>query len=151
MDPAAIATMAVTMLAPYLAEAGKVAANEIGQDAAGQVERLIDAIRRKFGTDQDGYAAETLARLEQQPAAEPRKRALTDVLTEKADADSAFKSELERLVAETRGSPAAMQFLTQVYGGSVEQILNVGQVGVMNFGRRDEPGRDDGAGRAAKP
>lgn len=151
MEPAALGTMAVGILAPYLAEAGSVAAKELGKGAAAQVEGLIEAIRRKFGADQDAYAGQTLARLEEQPATESRKRALADVLAEKAEADDGFKDELERIVAAARSSPGTMQFLTQVYGGKVDEILNVGSVQTLNIGRREESSRDDGAGRSGQP
>jgi len=149
MDPAALATAAVGILAPYLTEAGHVAAKKLGEGAATQVEGLIGAIRRKFGLDKDAYADQTLARLEAQPDEETRKQALAGVIAEKAKADAAFKEELERLVAAARGNHATMQFLTQVYGGRVGQIVNIGgSVQTLNFGRDEESSRDGGSGGA---
>jgi hypothetical protein len=137
MDPATLGAMAVSIVAPYLTEAGKAAAAKIGETASGQVENLLATLRRKFGTDQDPYAGQTLARLEQQPDAETRKRALADVVAEKADADPAFKEELAGVVEAARTSPGTMQFLTQVYGGQVGEILNIGSVQTLNIGRRE--------------
>jgi hypothetical protein len=137
MDPATLGTMAVSIVAPYLTEAGKAAATTIGEAASAQVETLLATIRRKFGTDQDAYAGQTLARLEQQPESESRKRALADVVAEKAEADPAFKDVLAQGVEAARTSPGTMQFLTQVYGGQVGEILNIGSVQTLNIGRRE--------------
>jgi hypothetical protein len=137
MDPATLGTLAVSIVAPYLTEAGKAAAAKIGETASGQVANLLATLQRKFGADQDAYAGQTLARLEEQPDADTRKRALADVVAEKAEADPAFKEELARGVEAARTSPGTMQFLTQVYGGQVGEILNIGSVQTLNIGRRE--------------
>jgi len=135
MDPASLGAMAVSILAPYLSQAGSTAAQKIGAALPGEIEHLLDAVRKRFGAEPDPYATQTLARLEQQPAAAPRQRALADVLAEKAEADPAFRTELERLVDGVRSQPASMQFLTQVSGGEVGEILNIGSVTTLNLGR----------------
>jgi len=127
--------MAVSILAPYLSQAGSTAANKIGNALPGQIEHLLQAVRKRFGDDPDAYATQTLTRLEQQPEAEPRKRALADVLAEKAAADAAFRTELEQLVNGVRSHAEPMQFLTQVYGGQVGEVLNIGSVQTLSIGR----------------
>jgi hypothetical protein len=141
MDPASLGAMAVGILAPYLTEAGNAVAKKVGESASVQVESLLASIKRKFSTDSDDYASRTLARLEEQPTADARKRALADVVAEKAEADAGFRDELGRLVEAVRASPTTMQFLTQVYGGQVGEILNVGSVQTLNIGRSQQSDR----------
>ena len=138
MDPMTLAAAAVAIAAPYLSEAGKAAAKKAGEAVGNQVEAVVKAIRQKFEADQDDYGKQTLARLEQQPEAEGRRRALTDVVAEKAEADSAFAQELMGLVEAAKQNPTTMQFLTQVYGGTVGEIFNIGSVQTLNVGRRDD-------------
>ena len=138
MDPMTLAAAAVTIAAPYFGEAGKAAAKKAGEAAVAQVEALVGAIRQKFGANKDDYAEQTLARLEQQPEAEGRRRALTDLVAEKAEADPAFAQELTNLVEAAKQNPTTMQFLTQVYGGTVGEIFNIGSVQTLNVGRRED-------------
>jgi hypothetical protein len=100
VDPVTISGLAVSLLAPYLAEAGRGAAKKAGEAAWAQAEAVIGAIRTKFSADNDSYAHETLARLEQAPDTEGRRRALADILAEKLQADPAFASKLSSLVED---------------------------------------------------
>ncbi len=135
MDPVTLAGTAIGLLSPYLTEAGKAAAKKIGEGAGSHLDGLLAVIRHKFGLDQDAYAAQTLSRLEEQPAAESRQRALADIVAEKAQADPAFKAELERLVQSAQASPTTTQILTNVYGNAkVGQIINAGRVDRLNIG-----------------
>jgi hypothetical protein len=137
MDPTQLASMAVSLVAPYLTEAGKAAANKAGEAAGQQVEAILAAIRRRFQGDGDSYAQQTLERLEQQPDAEGRRRALGDVLAEKA-ADPAFAQELGDLVRKAKDDPATSRFVTQVYGHArVGQLFNIGAVETLNVGAND--------------
>ena len=136
MDPTALAGAVVAMVAPYLAEAGKAAAEKAGESAASHVGGILGVIRRKFGADDDEYAQQTLARLEEQPQAEARRRSLADLLAEKLEAEPAFREELERLVQGARRDTQTMQFLTQVYGGQVGEVFNIGSVQTLNVGRQ---------------
>jgi hypothetical protein len=138
MEPTALAAAAVSIVAPYLAEAGKAAAKKAGEAAVSRVEAVLGAIKAKFQADQDEFAEQTLARLEAQPEAEGRRGSLADVVAEKAAADPAFAQELERQVEAAQQNPATQQFLTQVYGGTVGEIFNIGSVQTLNVGRRDD-------------
>lgn len=138
MDPTQLATQAVALLAPYLTAAGKAAAQKAGAAAGQQFQALMVAIRRRLSSEPDTYGQQTLARLEQEPEAQPRQRALADVLAEKAEADAGFARELEQLVQSARQEPAVGRFLTQVYGhGRVDQLFNIGSVQTLNVGRVD--------------
>jgi hypothetical protein len=137
MDPVQLATMAVTLIAPYLTEAGKAAAAKAGEAAGQQVDAILSAIRRRFVSDGDTYAQQTLERLEQQPEAEGRKRALADVVAEKA-ADPSFAKELAELLQKAADEPATARFVTNVYGhGKVGQLFNIGSVETLNVGAND--------------
>lgn len=93
MDPAALATMAVSVLAPYLAKAGESLAKEAGTSAWKGAQSLMAMIRKKL--DGDTYAAQTLQRLEQQPDSTSRQLALSGVLEEKLKEDQAFSAILQ--------------------------------------------------------
>ena len=79
MDSTQLAMQAVVLLAPYLTEAGKAVAKEAGEAAFNQVGALVSVIRRKFSSDKDTYAQQTLERLEQQPESEVRRQTLAEV------------------------------------------------------------------------
>jgi hypothetical protein len=137
MDPLQLATMAVSLIAPYLTEAGKAAANKAGEAAGQQIEGLLNSIRRRFEKDSDAYAQQTLERLEQQPEAEGRRRAVVDVLAEKA-ADPEFAQELAGILNKARKDEATSQFVTNVYGhGKIGQLFNIGSVETLNVGADD--------------
>lgn len=128
-----IVTSAVALLAPYLAKAGEEVAKKAGEASWEKMKALYQAIRTKFSADKDDYAQQTLKRLEDKPSEESRQRALADILTEKAEADPEFGQELKRLVQDTTQGKGVPEFLTQVYGGEVGQILNINQAGDLNF------------------
>ncbi|MBD2773841.1 hypothetical protein [Iningainema tapete] len=54
-------------------------------------------------------------------------------MTEKAEAEPEFAQELKRLVQDTIQDKNVGQFLTQVFGGEVGQILNINQAGNITF------------------
>src|SRR5690349_20910783 len=134
MDPIALATIAINLLGPYLARAGDAAAQKLGDSAAKHVGDMLETIRAKFAADDDTYAGQTLARVEQQPDAEPRRQALAGIVAEKMDADPAFKKRLEELVREADRDPSTHQFLVQVSGGSVGDIVQIGTATNVEIG-----------------
>jgi hypothetical protein len=137
MDPLQLATMAISLIAPYLTQAGKAAANKAGEAAGQQIEGLLNAIRGRFVKDADMYAQQTLERLEQQPEAEGRRRAMVDVLAEKA-VDPEFAQQLAQILDKARKDEATSQFVTNVYGhGEVGQLFNIGSVETLNVGAND--------------
>ncbi|NEO23807.1 hypothetical protein [Moorena sp. SIO4A5] len=50
-------------------------------------------------------------------------------MAEKAEADLEFAEELERLMKDTTQGQDISQFLVQVYGGEVKNIVNIGNTG----------------------
>lgn len=122
MDWQQVATTAaalLTPLLPYLVKAGEKA------------KTLYEAVRKKFAGD--AYAEETLKRAAEKPESEGRRAALTEVVAEKAEADHAFGQELARLTQVTVQDEGIFNFLTQVYGGKVSKIVNIGWAQEVKF------------------
>jgi len=130
MDPA---SAAVALLAPYLAKAGEAAASKAGEAAVAGAKALLEMIRRRFGGEGDQYARQTLERLEDKPEDRGRQAALEGVLAEKAEQDGSFRTELERLVQQTTFDRPVAEFLTEVYGGEVGKIVNIGAAGTVHI------------------
>jgi len=130
MDPA---SAAVALLAPYLAEAGTAAASRAGEAAVDGAKALLAMLRRRFSGDKDEYAQQTLTRLEEKPDDQARQAALQGVLAEKAEEDRSFRTELERLVHQTTFDRPVAEFLTEVYGGEVGKIVNIGAAGTVRI------------------
>jgi hypothetical protein len=128
-----IATAAVALLAPYLAKAGEAAAGKAGEAAVSGARALLKAIRGRFDADDDQEAKQTLEQFEQQPDDEERQAELARVLSEKAETDPDFREELQRRVDDATGGRSVNEFLTQVYGGEVGKIVNIGQARDVTF------------------
>ena len=104
MDIGNLATTAVSLLVPYLAEAGKSVANKVGEDAWNllnrKIETLYELIKNKFHIDD--YASKTLKRLEEKPEDEDRQKAMEIVLKEVLKEDKLFEKMLSKLVIEMK-------------------------------------------------
>ncbi len=129
-----IAAAVVAVLSPYLAQTGGILATKAGEGVAALIGDLYDLVRAKFADDPDAAAGGALQDLAKHPADEPSQKALEAVLADKAAADPAFAEELARALQRiTQGNPVSQQFLTQVYGGEVGKIINVGQARDLYF------------------
>lgn len=122
-----VAAAAVAVLIPYLSQAGGAIAEQAGQAAVAGMKDLYAAVRRKFDADPDVAARSTLRELEEQPEDEARQAALIRVLVEKAAADPSFAEELSALMQGVTQGRTVNQFLTQVYGGNVGKVINIGE------------------------
>ena len=130
-----LAAAVVAVLSPYLAQAAGGIAAKAGEGVAVLVGDLYALVRRRFDDDPDPEARGALRELEAQPADGASQQALVDVLAGKATADPEFAEQLtEALEKITNGRPVNQQFLTQVFGGEVGKIVNIGQVGEVHFG-----------------
>lgn len=129
-----IAAAVVALLAPYLAKAGESMASKLGEKAVEATEALLQIIRDKFAKDKDTYAEQTLQRVEKEPEDKARQAALRGVLEEKIQADPAFAQKLTQLVSKTTQGQSLNQFLTNVYGGEVGNMTNIGTAGDLTFG-----------------
>lgn len=121
-----LAVAAVALLSPWLAKAGEGAAKKLGEQAVEKMEKLFGVIKAKFSADGDSL---TLLRLQQPTADEKVTSEVTELLSKKMSTDPKFADEVRRLVAEAKSDPSVSQFLTQVYGGQVDKIINIGKAG----------------------
>jgi hypothetical protein len=129
-----IAASVVALLSPYLAQAGGALALKAGEGVAVLVGDLYDLVREKFNDDPDGAGRRALYDLEKQPSDQSKQRALEGVLAGKANADPEFLGELSAALQRiTHGEPVDQQFLTQVYGGEVGKIINIGRADTVNI------------------
>lgn len=130
-----LAAVVVALLSPYLARAAEGFAVKVGEGAAEHIGDLYSLVRRKFDSDADPVGRGALRELEAQPANDASQEALVDVLAHKATADPEFAEELAEAVRRiSDGKPVNQQFLTQVFGGEVGKIVNVGQARDIHFG-----------------
>ena len=138
MDWQQVATTAAGLLIPllpYLAKVGEKAAEEAGSKfgtaAWEKAKALYEAVSKQFAGDI--YAEETLKRAAEKPDNESRRATLTDVLAEKAQADSEFGQQLAQLTQVAAQEQGIVNFLTQVYGGRVGKIVNIGWAQEVKF------------------
>ena len=108
IDPATLAAGAVGALVPYLAEAGKAVAGEIGKSTWAGVSKLWTLLRAKLGKPEQQAA---LAELEAQPA--------------DADVQAAARVQLRKALAEDAGLAAELAALLESLPKTVEQNMEV--------------------------
>lgn len=116
---AEIAATAVTVLSPYLTEAGKEAAKTAGKEAVLHGGKLLGWLR---GT-MTGRGAEALAELEQAPTDPDNQGDVRKQLTKLLTETPALADELRALLAET--APAG-DALTQTVTGNSNKVVAIG-------------------------
>lgn len=127
MDIKAIAIAAIALLSPYLVKAGEAFAGETGKKLLGKAGELYDKIKQKFKGD--GYAEQTLARLEEKPQSEERQVALRGMLVEKMADDNDFAEAVRQLVEasqELSGGDTIIQHL--VVSGKADNVSQLGKI-----------------------
>jgi hypothetical protein len=129
-----IAASVVALLSPYLAQASGALVLKASEGVAVLVGDLYDLVRGKFDSDPDSAARGALHDLEKHPSDMSKQSALEDVLSGKAKADPKFAGDLAAALHRiTHGNPVDQQFLTQVYGGEVGKIINIGRADTVNI------------------
>ena len=98
MDPVTLASAAVALVAPYLAEGGKELAKKVGGEAGERIVNLYDKVKAKL----TGGGAEALADLEKQPEDADSQAVLRVQLKKALEADPAFRAELVTLIEEIK-------------------------------------------------
>ena len=126
----ALATTAIAMVAPWLAKVAEGVARKAGEKTFEKLGQLYDAVKQKFYGDGDSKILENLERAASDQTA---KEAATKALTSKLENDPAFAGEVQRLVNDAKSDPATSNFLTQVYGGDVGKIVNIGTARDVSF------------------
>ena len=119
MDPATLATTAVTVLSPYLAKAGEKAAEKVGEKLPGGLSTLWNTV---------------MARVKGKPAAE---EAVQDLVVKPDDQlhQSAFANQLRKVLETEPALAAEVERLlnsTQAQGG--DTIINTGSGAVATRG-----------------
>jgi len=110
MDPVTIATLAVTLLVPYVKKAAEEFAGEAGKAVFNKVGALFAVLKQHVGGDTAGR--DTISRFEESP--ERYRPFLEDVLKEKLDADEKFRSEVARLLAEIRDAGPDVKIVQKI-------------------------------------
>jgi hypothetical protein len=95
-----IAAGAISVLTPYLAEAGKEFAKKAGEKLADKAGEIYQLIKDKFKGDDE--AQQTLALVEAKPDSKPRLATLEEVLLDRMRGDGEFLHKLHQLVTEAR-------------------------------------------------
>jgi hypothetical protein len=119
MDPATLATTAVTVLSPYLVKAGEKAAEKVGEKLPGGISTLWNTV---------------MARVKGKPAAE---EAVKDLVVKPDDPlhQSAFANQLRKVLETEPGLAAEVERLlssAQPQGG--DTIINTGSGAVATRG-----------------
>jgi hypothetical protein len=121
-----LAITAVALVSPWIARVGEGAAHKLGEKAVEKLERLYGLIKTRLTADGESL---TLLNLQQAPGDEGAKSAVAESLSRKMASDPKLAEEVRRLVTEAKNDPSVSQFLTQVYGGEVGKIVNIGSAG----------------------
>jgi uncharacterized membrane protein YhiD involved in acid resistance len=138
MDPATItviASAAVQFLVPYLQEAAKTAASEIGKssvDAAfAKAKQAYELIKGKLQRTPEGTKAiEAISQAPEDPAAQA---ALQTQVQESLTADDEFAKQLSDLLKQVAATKADVSFVNNIQG-EVQKLVQIGTVmGDANF------------------
>jgi len=132
MDPISVlASSVVSVLSPYLIKAGESLAEEAGKIIGNKIGGLYQFLKERL--DNKPSAKEALADLEAKPDDEDAQAALRQQLKKQMNADPSLVDELRKLVNNVKEDKETFSFLTQVYGGKVGDIFNIGKVDTLNI------------------
>jgi hypothetical protein len=132
-----LAASVVAALVPYLAKAGEEFATVAGKATANKIGELYQTLKKRFKNKT--AAKEALADVKETPHDEDAQATLRHQLKKEMTVDQTLRETLQQLLGEIKQDSGSYSFLTQVYGGNVEKIFNIGQVeGGMTFDERDE-------------
>jgi hypothetical protein len=132
MDPnQSLAASSVAALAPYLAKAGEEFAKETGKMGANKIGVLYQVLKVHFMNKP--AANEALLDLEANPNDEDAQAALRLQLSKQLQADSTLTDTLLKLLDDIKKDQSSITFLTEVYGGTVGQIINSLPIGSTIF------------------
>ncbi len=94
------ATVAVSLVSPFLVKAGEKFAEKVGEKLADKTGQIYNLLKESFASDE--YAGLTLLRLEQAPENEGRKTALETLIKEKMEEDNEFAEQLGKFINEAK-------------------------------------------------
>lgn len=108
MDPVSIGAAVVTILTPYVADAGKEFLKAAGETGVQKTKELMQWLKGKFANDP--VATSDLTRFEKNPKGNAEN--LQNTIAKKATEDPAFSSELSKRVEDLRPIVAIAQKFT---------------------------------------
>ncbi|MEM9089296.1 MAG: hypothetical protein AAGC93_11175 [Cyanobacteria bacterium P01_F01_bin.53] len=134
MDPIQIATIAVSLLAPYLAEGGKIVSQKAGEASWGQLSALYKVIHKKIRSSSDRHLQEAFQRLAEFPANQSRQDELKRLLVEMLSTDPKFLREVRAAIQEIHQDEMVGKFVTKISGqAKIEKIINIEQASHINI------------------
>jgi len=126
-----LAASAVATLAPYLAKAGEEFAKEAGKAALGKIDALYDFLKKRFQDRPNAKGA--LGDLKANPDDEDAQAALRVQIKKLMKADPTIVKTIQQMLSEIKQDKGSVSFLTQVYGGNVDKLINIGAAGTVNI------------------
>jgi hypothetical protein len=99
-----LATAAITLLAPYLKDAGTEAAKKLGKESAGAAIDLLGWLREKL----TGHARQTLAELEEKPDSQLNQQAMSIELAKLLEREPNLVVDLQKFLSSAPGSEGHM-------------------------------------------
>jgi hypothetical protein len=126
-----LAASAVAALAPYLAKAGEEFAREAGKGALEKIGALYDFLKKRFQANPNAKGA--LDDLKANPDDEDAQAALRVQIKKLMKADPTIVKTVQQMLSEIKQDKGSVSFLTQVYGGNVDKIINIGTAGTVNI------------------
>jgi hypothetical protein len=94
MDPATLATVALTILTPFAKDAGKELVKTVGEIAADKAKDLFAWLKQRFAGDP--VAAKDMSRFQAEP--DKFQPSLESTIKEKAEQDPEFAAELKKRI-----------------------------------------------------
>ena len=124
MDPLTIGAAVVTILTPYVADAGKELVRTVGETGVQKTKELMQWLKAKFAGDP--VAATDLSRFEKDPAGYAKP--LQDTIVKKVNDDPAFSAEITKRVGDLGPTIAIIQRFDRSVGA-------IGVLGDVSSGR----------------
>jgi hypothetical protein len=124
MEITALAAAIVAALTPFLAKAGEEFAKEAGKAAVDRISELYTLLQKRF--QKKPAAAEALQDMHDKPQDPDTQAALRKQLVKQIETDPELKNVLLATIQQIKQDPQAATFVTQVFGGEVGKIINIG-------------------------
>ena len=119
-----VAVDAVTLLLPFLTKRGEVVADKVGEAAWQTAEKVYQSLKSRFDEHPNSYYASSLQQFEEAP--EEWQEAFQGILAKFLKEDPAFAQTFQELLKEN--GRFSSTFSTNVFGGSVGQIINAEKI-----------------------
>lgn len=133
MDPVTIGAAVVSILTPYVADAGKEMVKSVGEAGVEKTKELMKWLKGKFAADP--VASTDLSRFEKDPAGYAKP--LQDTIETHVKKDPAFSAEITKRMNDLQPYVKIIQEFEDARGVTgVEGNVNSGQVDLTQKGRK---------------